>query len=88
MVLALALIHEQERVFIDCGSGKKRYGTWLKDTQFRQEERKALIDFHVFTDNDYVASLLQKGKEHCSLIMAKSNRLWKVFTKLGTNWEL
>ena len=35
MVLALALIHEQERVFIDCGSGKKRYGTWLKDTQFR-----------------------------------------------------
>ena len=43
MVLALALIADQDKVYMDYGSGKRRKGTWLKDIPPNEDERKALI---------------------------------------------
>ena len=62
MILALSLIVEQDKVYIDYSSGKRKKGIWLKDINLKEAERKALIDFHAFTGNDYVSAFFRKGK--------------------------
>ena len=88
MVLALALIVDQDKVYIDYGSGKRRKGTWLKDIILNEDERKALVGFHSFTGNDYVPALFRKGKKRCWSIMKKSEKFLNVFGELGRDWEL
>ena len=88
MVLALALIADQDKVYMDYGSGKRRKGTWLKDITLNEDERKALIGFHSFTGNDYVPALFRKGKKRCWLVMKKSEKFLNVFRELGRDWEL
>jgi hypothetical protein len=60
--LALALIADQDKVYNDYGSGKRRKWTWLKDITLNKDERKALIGFHFFTGNDYVPAFFRWGK--------------------------
>ena len=88
MVLALALIVDQDKVYIDYGSGKRRKGTWLKDIILNEDERKTLVGFHSFTGNDYVPALFRKGEKRCWSIMKKSEKFLNVFGELGRDWEL
>ena len=53
-VIALGVINERNRVYLDYSVGKNRKGSWLSDIDIPEEKRNALIGFHAFTANDYI----------------------------------
>ena len=65
IILALSLIADQDKVYIDYDSDKRRKGIWFKDINLKEAERKALIGFHSFTGNDNVPAFFRKGKRRC-----------------------
>ena len=62
MILALSLTADQSKAYIDYRSGKRRREIWLKDINLKEADRKTLIGFHLFTENDYVPAFFSKGK--------------------------
>lgn len=63
MILALSLIADQDKLYINYGSGERRKGIWLKDINLKEAERKALVSFHSSTENDYVPAFFRNGKK-------------------------
>ena len=72
MVLALASIDDLVKVCFDCGNGKCRKRMCLGAVGMKDEEKKAFVEFHSFTGNDYIPSIFLKGKKQCWSTM-KSN---------------
>ena len=88
MILALSLIVDQSKVYIDYASGKRRKGIWLKDINLKDAERKALIGFQSFTGSDFVPAFFRKGKKRCWSVMKKSEKFMKIFSEPGRDWQL
>ena len=51
-------------VYIGNGTGKIRRILALNKCNLTDQQRKALVGVHVFTENDYVASFLRKGNNY------------------------
>ena len=88
MILALALIAHQEKVYMDHGSGKRRKGTWLADITLNEDERMAIVGFHAFTGDDYLPAMFRRGKKRCWDATKKSAMFLNTFKELVRDWEL
>ena len=88
MVLALVLISDLTKVFMNYRNGKNRKRLSLKEIRLLQSEKEALVGFHSFTGNDYIPSIFQKGKKHCWSIAKCSETFLEAFSELGADWEM
>ena len=60
----------------------------LSDVELSTEEKKALIDFHAFTGNDYVSFFFGKGKLKCWKVLKSDPQYMNAFISLDSTWEL
>ena len=59
IVLAVSLVQEREKVYVDNGNGKNRNNIQLR--QLAVKDVNSLIGFHAFSGNDYASSFFRKG---------------------------
>ena len=83
LVIALGIISQRERVYVDNGIGNHRKQLSLNEIDMEDNHRKALIGFHSFTGNDYVSAFFRKGKSVCWKTMIKSDEFVSAFVSLG-----
>jgi hypothetical protein len=69
MVIAVSLIEDLSRVFVDYGNGKNRKGLWLHKIDIPDNFKNALIGFNTFTGNDYISSFFQERKASFKVMM-------------------
>ena len=75
-------------IMIDNGTGKSRKYLDLRQCGLTDIQRSALLGMHAFSGNDYVSSMLRKGKQLCWKHIKDSERFLEVFSSLGTQMEL
>eukprot|EP00794_Sanderia_malayensis_P020850 gene20850-biopygen15376 len=75
-------------VMIDNGTGKSRKYLDLRQSGLSDIQRSALLGMHAFSGNDYVSSMLRKGKQLCWKHIKDSDIFLEVFSSLGTQMEL
>ena len=73
-----------ESLYVDNGTGSGRKLLQPSLCELNSEQREALIGYHAFTGNDYVASFFRKGKKTCWKIAKKNKKFLMFFAKLGT----
>ena len=65
MLFVCMLQDENDRIYLDYGTGKSRKVIKLSDIDIDTDKKTALIGFHAFTGNDYVSSILRRSKKAC-----------------------
>ena len=75
-------------VMIDNGTGKSRKFLDLSKSYLTDIQRKALLGMHAFSGNDYVPSILRKGKQLCWKHLKDNDRFLELFSSLGTDVQL
>ena len=87
LVLALHLIEERARVYLDEGTGKNKKLFHLGSFDTGRLNQNALLGFHSFTGNDFVSAFFGKGKKICWEIMKSNPNFVNAFERLGSEWE-
>ena len=89
LVIAIALLNQNSRVFVDTGNGDNRKKVWLDSITLTNRQQNALIGFHSFTGNDYVSAFFRKSKQICWDKMVEEENDWiEMFANLGETWTL
>ena len=71
-------------IMIDNGTGKGRKCLDLRLFGLTDIQRTALLGMHAFSGNDYVSSMLQKGKQLCWKHIKDSERFLEVSSSFVT----
>ncbi len=75
------------QIMIDNGTGKSRKYLDLRQCGLTDIQRSALLGMHAFSGNDYVSSMLRKGKQLGWKHIKDSERFLEVSSSLGTQIE-
>ena len=54
----------------------------------KDEEKKALVGFHSFTENNCIPVLFRKEKKHCWSTMKSNESFLRAFTELCKDWDM
>ena len=71
-------------VCIDNETGKSHKILVLRKSYLTHLQRKALLGMHAFSGNDYVSSMLRKGKHLCWNYIKDNEQFLGLFCSLGT----
>lgn len=84
-VILVAAEFNNTRTLIDNGTGKSRKILDLSACKLSEKQKKALLGLHSFTGNDYVSSILRKGKQLCWKHIKENSVFLDLFADLGNN---
>lgn len=88
-VILVALAGElNTRVLIDNGTGKSRKILDVSACKLSEKQKKALLGLHSFTGNDYVSSILRKGKQLCWKHVKENSAFLDLFASLGNSQSI
>ena len=73
------------RILIDNGTGKSRKILDVSACRLSEKQKKALLGLHSFTGNDYVSSILRKGKQLCWKHVKDNLTFLDLFANLGNS---
>ena len=73
-----------DSIYVDNGTGSGRKLLQPSLCELGVEERDAIIGFHSFSGNDYIASFFRKGKKTCWKVAKRNKNFIKFFSQLGT----
>ena len=80
--LALFVLHQRFRTFIDNSTGKNRKILDISSTGLGKLERSALIGLHAYSGNDYVSSSSSKVSKKCGTKLSKMMNTWNYLNRL------
>ena len=83
-VILLANEVENLRVYIDNGAGQHRKFLDLSSCDLLHIQKQALLGVHAFSGNDYISSLMRKGKKACWNLVKENSEFLAAFSEIGT----
>ena len=84
-ILALFVLHQRFRTFIDNGTGKNRKILDISSTGLGELERSALIGLHAYSGNDYVSSFFKQGKQKMWNKVKQNDEYLELFKSFGNS---
>ena len=77
-----------ERVLLESVNETNKKILWIGSIEMSDIRRKALLDFHAFTGNDYVSAFFSKAKFTCWKKMETNKKCENFFEDLATAVEV
>ena len=66
----------------------KQSRIWFDSIRVNENQRKALIGFHISSGNDYLSAFFWKRKQLCQKNMLEKENFLSNFIELGSSWDI